>query len=227
MRNRNRKRKKSGTGIILFVFAAIIVVVAYFAYRYNFIFHLKFTDKRFGIERIKSSTDADNDGVEDYEDILLSAKEYIATKPKYKSNYYENGYPDDGYGVCTDVVGFALLNAGYDLRELVDEDIRNHPEDYDIDKPDSKIDFRRVVNLKVYFDHTAESLTTDYTDYEAWQAGDIVIWNGHIGLISEHRNWKGIPFVYHNASPMQVSYEEDVLEAYGEVLGHYRLKDVG
>ena len=222
------KKKNRGIRVLGSVIVAIaLAVAAYFAYRYNYLFHFKFTDEHFGIERKRSSIDADNDGIEDYEDVLLSAKEYIATNPKYKSEYYENGYPDDEYGVCTDVVGFAFLNAGYNLRELVDEDIRNHPEDYAIDKPDSKIDFRRVVNLKVYFDHTAESLTTDYNDYEAWQAGDIIIWDGHIGLISEHRNRKGIPFVYHHASAIQASYEEDVIEAYGEILGHYRLKDTG
>ena len=43
------------------------------------------------------------------------------------------------------------------------------------------IDFRRVKNLKIYFEHTAISLTTDVNDIEQWQGGDIVVFKNHIG----------------------------------------------
>lgn len=206
--------------LILIIAAAIFV-----AYRYNYIPHRKFSDSDFGITRKISQIDADNDGIEDYEDILESARDYLATKPKYKSKYYAStGYPNDEYGVCTDVVAFALGGAGYDLMQLVAEDIEANGEDYDIEDPDSAIDFRRVKNLGVYFAHTAEALTTDINDIDEWQAGDIVIWSKHIGIISDNRNSKGIPFVLHNANPIQASYEEDILEIWGEIVGHYRLK---
>ncbi len=84
------------------------------------------------------------DGLDDQTDLLEGARTYIATQPRYKSKYYETGYPDDGYGVCTDVIANAMLSAGYDLKELVAEDIAAHPEEYDIDEPDPNIDFRRV-----------------------------------------------------------------------------------
>ena len=71
---------------------------------------------------------------------------YIKTNPKYKSKYYNTGYPNDEYGVCTDVVAFALKDAGYDLMELVNEDIKNNKELYDMDAVDKNIDFRRVKN---------------------------------------------------------------------------------
>ena len=74
-----------------------------------------------------STVDADGDGVDDQTDVLDNALAYVDTRPKYKSRYYQTGYPDDGYGVCTDVVAFALKNAGYDLQALVDADIREHP----------------------------------------------------------------------------------------------------
>ena len=45
--------------------------------------------------------------------------------------------------------------------ELVNEDIKNNKELYDMDAVDKNIDFRRVKNLKVYFDNNAISLTTD------------------------------------------------------------------
>ena len=217
--------KKSIKILSLAVALIIVVVGIYFAYKFNYIPHRKFEDKDFGIEFLHSTSDADRDGVDDYQDILESAKKYVNTKPKYKSKYYESGYPDDEYGVCTDVVAFALLDAGYDLQALVDEDIKVNPQDYAIDEPDSNIDFRRVVNLKVYFDHTADSLTRDINKYQEWQAGDIVVWSGHIGIISDHRNKNGVPFVLHNANPIQASYEEDILGAYGKIVGHYRLKD--
>ena len=103
------------------------------------------------IEQFKSATDKDGDGIDDQSDILNSALEYIQTKPKYESRYYIGGSPDDGYGVCTDVVAMGLKGAGYDLQKLVAEDIKEHKENYDIKVADSNIDYRRVRNLQVYF----------------------------------------------------------------------------
>ena len=136
--------------------------------------------------------DKDGDGTDDQTDILTNALVYVKKRPIYKSRYYQTGYPDDRYGVCTDVVGYALKKSGYDLRELVDEDIRKNPKDYDIDEPDKNIDFRRVKNLKIYFEHTAISLTTDVNDIEQWQGGDIVVFKNHIGVISDRRNVEGV-----------------------------------
>lgn len=216
------KKKK-----FLFIAIPVILLVGiYILYRFNYIPHQKYTNEDFGISTYTSKNDQDNDGIDDQTDILNSAHEYLDTKPKYKSKYYaEIGYPDDEYGVCTDVVANAMKGAGYDLMWLVNQDILNYPEDYDIEQADPYIDFRRVRNLKVYFAHTAISLTTDISEIEEWQAGDIVIWSKHIGIISEHRNKKGIPFVLHNANPIQASYEEDILETWGEIEGHYRISE--
>lgn len=135
----------------------------------------------------------------------------------------QTGYPDDRYGVCTDVVGYALKKSGYDLRELVDEDIRKNPKDYDIDEPDKNIDFRRVKNLKIYFEHTAISLTTDVNDIEQWQGGDIVVFKNHIGVISDRRNVEGVPYVIHHNDPYQKNYEEDILQERTDIVGHFRI----
>lgn len=51
----------------------------------------------------------------------------------------------------------------------------------------------------------------------------IVVWDQHIGIISDHRNKKGVPFVIHHASSIQANYEEDILETWGEIKGHYRI----
>ena len=92
----------------------LIITVFVLLYVFNIIPHKKYYNKDFNITTYKSSIDKDNDGIDDQTDILSGAKEYIKTKPKYKSKYYSTGYSDDEYGVCTDVVANALLNSGYD-----------------------------------------------------------------------------------------------------------------
>lgn len=218
---RSTKRAAVFAGlVILGAFACVIVSLLY---RYNYIPHRKYDGGHFGIPPYVSTTDKDGDGIDDQTDILASARAYIATKPQYKSKYYETGYPDDGYGVCTDVVAYALLGAGYDLQALVNEDILLHPDAYGITKPDMNIDFRRVRNLKVFFENSTNSLTTDVYNIEAWQGGDIVIFEKHIGIVSDKRNKNGVPFVLHNANPVQADYEEDILETWGRIVGHYRV----
>ena len=115
--------------LILVLAAVALCVIVYLLYRYNYIPHRKYSNDDFGITAYVSAVDADRDGVDDQTDILQSAKDYVATKPKYKSVYYASGYPDDGHGVCTDVVAQAFLGAGYDLRVLVNDDILAHPQD--------------------------------------------------------------------------------------------------
>ena len=158
-------------------------------------------------------------------DVLDNALAYVETRPKYKSRYYQTGYPDDGYGVCTDVVAFALKNAGYDLQALVDADIREHPQRYDIRQPDANIGFRRVRNLKVFFAHHAAALTTDVSRTEEWQGGDLVIFEKHIGIVSDRRNRDGVPYVIHHNSPWQSAYEQDILEKRTDIVGHYRISE--
>lgn len=207
------------------VIGSVIIAAALWAlYYFNVLPHVGYSSAHFGIEPYVSKLDADGDGVDDQTDILNGVREYIATKPKYKSKYYSSGYPDDGYGVCTDVVAFGLRSAGYDLMELVDADITAFPDAYAITSPDKKIDFRRVRNLRVYFARNAVSLTTDLSKIDQWQGGDIVIFQNHIGIVSDIRDKNGVPFLIHHASPAQLRYEEDVLPRYeDEIVGHYRM----
>lgn len=212
-------------GIIVgFLITIVIIIITIYILLYNKI-DIKnyYTNEDFNISNYISNVDKDGDGIDDQSDILQNVREYISTKPKYKSKYYDTGYPDDEYGVCTDVIAFGLLGAGYDLMELVNEDIVNHPLDYDITNLDKNIDYRRVRNLKIYFDRNAISLTTDVNEIEQWQGGDIVVFEKHIGIISDKRNKKGIPYVIHHANPYQLNYEEDILEHRDDIVGHYRI----
>ena len=207
-------------GLIMII---ILIIIWYILYSFNYIPHKKYTNEDFNIKTYISEVDKDGDGIDDQTDILNNVKKYIATNPKYKSKYYGSGYPDDEYGVCTDVVAFGLKDAGYDIMELLNENVKANRELYDIDVVDKNIDFRRVENLKVYFDNTAISLTTDVNQIEEWQAGDIVVFKNHIGIISDNRNKKGITFVIHHANPYQKYYEEDILENRNDIIGHYRI----
>ena len=107
--------------------------------------------------------------------------------------------------------------------QLVNEDVKIHRELYNIDTVDKNIDFRRVRNLKVYFDNNAISLTTDIDKTEEWQGGDIVVFDEHIGIVSDKRNRRGISFVIHHAGTYQRFYEEDILERRNDIIGHYRI----
>ena len=216
----------------IFITIIVIFIIIYFAILGYFVYQnnkITYTAEDFGIETVVSKTDYDNDGIDDYTDILQGAKIEAENKPTYKSAYYSGGYPPDNEGVCTDVIWRALKNAGYTLKDMVDRDIKNNVSKYPrvAGKPDPNIDFRRVPNLKVYFERNHIVLTTDLSKIEQWQPGDIVVFGSkHIGIISDKRNEKGIPYLIHNGG--QPIREEDFLETYGKyepISGHYRLKE--
>ncbi len=218
MQRKTSKRIKR-VGVLLFSCVSFFTLSMY-----NFNPFKTYTNADFNISTYVSPYDQDQDGMDDQSDILSSVRTYIATKPKYQSKYYGSGYPDDEYGVCTDVVAFGLLGAGYDLMMLVNNDVKARNDVYKINTIDKKIDFRRVNNLKIFFDEHALSLTIDVHDIHAWQGGDIIVFKKHIGVVSDKRNKKGIPYVIHHGSPYQLFYEEDILEQLSDIIGHYRIK---
>ncbi len=174
-----------------------------------------------------SSIDKDNDGIDDYTDIMLGARADALNMPVYDDRYWAGGYPPDDIGVCADTIWRALMAAGYNLKDLIDEDIRNHPEAYPrISKPDPNIDFRRTRNLKIFFDRHLEILTTNIYEIDQWQAGDIVIMYPdyhHTGIISDQRNMLGIPYLIHNTG--QGDREEDIMmyaNYHATITAHYR-----
>lgn len=183
-----------------------------------------YSAQELGITQLQSELDADGDGIDDWLDMAQGARAYIETKPHYKSKYYVGGYPDDGLGVCTDVIWQAFQAAGYDLKALVDADIAASPESYPgISIPDGNIDFRRVSNLDTFFRRHAQVLSCSLDDPEQWQPGDIVVFGNrdHIGICSERRNAQGIPFLIHHGNPIDGAVERNVLE-YMDITGHFR-----
>jgi uncharacterized protein len=199
-----RKILKTSVLILLFIFV-LTSAICWFLYQDPiYIFKGKVT-----VEKIKLNSDKDKDGILDLDDILEGAKKELDNHPRYKSVYYEGGYPPENEGVCTDVIWRALRNAGFDLKQLMDEDISQNIKQYPWinEKPDPNIDFRRVKNQLVYFRKFAQNLTTEVIPFDKenlkeWQAGDIVVLEktDHIAVISDKRRNDGVPYIIHNAS---------------------------
>ena len=217
--------KKAKIFLILSVILSLTIITISIINKFKAKENKQYSNKDFNIEPYISTIDKDNDGIDDQTDILNNVKKYIETKPKYKSKYYSTGYPNDEYGVCTDVIAFGLKDAGYDLMELVNQDILKNQKQYNIKEIDKNIDYRRVNNLDIYFKNNHITLTTDLSKIEEWQGGDIIVFKDHIGIISDKRNKNGIPFLIHHANPIQKNYEENILEIYGQdfIIGHYRI----
>ena len=215
------KAKRIKLIILLFILLFFILIITFFVYIDPKLYSQKvYTTEELGITVVVSDYDVDGDGIDDYTDILQGARQYIATNPKYESKYYNGGYPDDGCGVCTDVIWKAYQSAGYNLKSMVDEDIRNNLKVYStIVIPEPNIDFRRVKTLKIFFDRNAESLSTDFSNPDEWQAGDIVIFLNHIAICSDKRNSDGIPFIIHHDG--LGAREVNEIENY-TIVGHYR-----
>jgi hypothetical protein len=183
------------------------------------------------VEQLEFSHDQDGDGLNDLDDIVQGAYIEAEHRPRYKSAYYSGGYPPDDEGVCTDVIWRALQNAGYSLKDLVDQDIRQATADYPrvAGSPDPNIDFRRVKNLTVFFRKYADSLTSEVIPGDAenlreWQRGDIVVFAdplSHIGIVSDRRRRDGVPYLIHNGGPY--TREEDVLTNWpSPIIYHFR-----
>lgn len=169
--------------------------------------------------------------------IVIGAKEEVIKRVKYDASYQNLDYPmgdvESGVGACTDVVIRALRKAGYDLQELIHEDMKAnfnlYPNRWGLTKPDFNIDHRRVPNQIIYFERFGTKLPKTYNEEtkESWQSGDIVYWKmpsglDHTGVISDRQDRSGIPLVIHNAF---VTIEDDALLRW-EIIGHYRYPKV-
>ncbi len=183
--------------------AVIAAICVYYLLYYNLLPARKYSADDFGIDAVHSSI-----MILTATDLTITltfsgrAKADAENRPKYDGRYFSGGYPPDNIGVCTDVIWRAFKNAGYSLRDMVDLDIQLRPEAYeDITDRDPNIDFRRVVNLRVFFDEYAVKLTNDPEEIDKWQPGDIVIFgedSHHIGIVSDIRTSKGITYIIHN-----------------------------
>lgn len=113
--------------------------------------------------------------------------------PAYIVIPYPNGDIPPETGVCSDVVIRAFRNAGIDLQREIHEDMRGnfslYPKKWNLPKPDTNIDHRRVPNLQTFFERKGKLLPVTQNS-EDYLPGDVVSWdlNGkgmtHIGVVS-------------------------------------------
>lgn len=164
------------------------------------------------------------------EALLAGARAEVARAPLYQSGYYRGGYPPENIGVCTDLLWRAFQDAGVELKNLIDADIKANPLAYPRvgGKPDRNIDFRRVPNHSAFFKRHSASLTTlmDVSKPESlasWQPGDIAVFrNPDIGIISDKKNRQGVPYLIHNDGPWPRE-DDDFMGWYRRgIVGHYR-----
>jgi len=157
-------------------------------------------------------------------------KSTVRYDSSYRSINYPNGDVPANLGVCTDVIIRSYRTLGIDLQELLHVDIKSNFTAYpskriwNLNKPDTNIDHRRVPNLAVFFSRFGETLKTsdDMADY---QAGDIVTWLlpgnlPHIGIVSDRVNADtGRAMIIHNigAGPKL----QDMIFDY-KITGHFR-----
>jgi uncharacterized protein YijF (DUF1287 family) len=179
-----------------------------------------------------SKVDKNQNGIADPIDIVNSARKEAEQKTTYKDAYYIGGYPPDGEGVCTDVIWRGFKGINVSIKDLIDKDIKENMSKYKgvNGKPDPNIDFRRVLNLDVFFLRNCIQLTTEFKEDDVnnlkeWQPGDIIVFTSgyqHIGMISDKRDEDGIPYVIHNwhlcAAEAKLSWFQTPIH------GHYRWK---
>ena len=234
-RKLKKKVKRTFRIIILLPLLCLLGLTGYYYYTYQIELTPKeknqkeyYTISDFGYINPISSKDYNNDGIDDSTAIFEGAKKYAEFNPKYKSEYYAGGYPPvEKEGVCTDLIWYALKNAGYDLKGMISKDIEltKKEDTYNIETPDSNIDFRRVGNQEIFFIRYAENLDTDYTEIGNFMPGDIITFDNsaHIAMVSDKLNKKGVPYIIQNRDETQKEKEEDRLEITEmKVTGHYR-----
>ena len=105
---------------------AVLLILNYF----NLLPKKTYSTEDFGFDTILSSVDFNDNGIDDYTDILLGARADAENHPTYDGSYFVGGYPPDDIGVCTDVIWRAFKHAGYSLRDMVDNDIISRPDAY-------------------------------------------------------------------------------------------------
>jgi uncharacterized protein YijF (DUF1287 family) len=187
-------------------------------------------EKAIKIDKIVIQSDKDKDGVLDSEDFMQGARAEVKNKTKYISQYYVGGYPPDSEGVCTDVIWRAFKSSGYNLKDMVDKDIKDNVKIYQRvgGKPDPNIDFRRVPNLEVFFGRFGEKLTTDIIpknveNLKQWQGGDVVTFKNpeHIAFVSDKRRKDGVPYLIHNPGPRPAE-DDKLMKWSSKITGHFR-----
>ena len=172
--------------------------------------------------------------------IVLRLNELIEEDIEYGYEVFpETGYPTNNIWISTDVISVVLKDVGFDLMEMIYEDMGAHKEDYPLDikgrnEPIKYIDFRDVFFQEQFFKRNALELNLEWDPADPnndiqWQPGDIVYFqfdpeNPYMdlgGFISSRTNDDGVPLVIMISKEFGSVSEVDVLEEY-TIVGHFR-----
>ncbi|RJX22858.1 MAG: DUF1287 domain-containing protein [Ammonifex sp.] len=216
--------------VLLLILAAVIVFGDHVCLpEFSSIISRVHPEPRLHVPLVIENRDVNENGIPDALDFAAGARREVERRTRYDAAYCAGGYPPEGRGACTDVVWRAFREAGYDLKRMVDEDIRKAPAAYGATgrRPDPNIDFRRVKNLVVFFGRHGRELATevipgDSDNLAKWQPGDIVVFGPtweHIGIVSESRLPDGVPLVINNAGPC--ASESDCLLSWPSGITHH------
>ncbi len=150
------------------------------------------------------------------EKLIAAARAQIGVTLIYDPSYTRIDYPNGDigrlYGVCADVIVRAYRDAlDLDLQELLHGDMKKnfaaYPATWGLDKPDSNIDHRRVLNIETFLKRRGAQLwrnkggVRDGAAFpEPLQAGDIVTWrlSGRLPHIAFIADTGEVPTVIHN-----------------------------
>jgi uncharacterized protein YijF (DUF1287 family) len=237
--------------IILIIILAIIISVSQFTFKkiYSPPTALVSILPRFRIvdmDNIGITSDRDNDGINDQKDILLGAKKQVDIGAKNifiqgsgESNYYNGGDPPPEIAICTDIIARAFREAGFNLRDLVNEDIVKNFNSYPLRQiwgqnvADPNIDYRRIQNMEIFFKRNANVLLTnfnssDYENLETWLPGDVVFfdmdkdgYSDNAGILSDKTTRRGVLKVIYNYIDPGYTVEKDILGKV-KITGHFR-----
>jgi len=174
------------------------------------------------------------------EKVLSIAREQVKEGVRFSGGYYAMPYPGGdvprGIGVSADIVVRSMRGANIDLQAKIHEDILQHPKRYPLKRwkmtrPDTNVDHRRLVNLYIYLQHHAHSLSvqTEGEELTSYQAGDIVMWRtkdgmypDHVGLVSNRTDANGVPYVIDLHPKVGRALESHKVNSW-VVRGHFRL----
>ena len=189
--------------------------------------------------------DADEDEINNQKDIMLGAKKQLGNPAKNisleegETNYYQGGDPPEDLADSTDIIARAFFEAGFDLRDLVYEDIKENFGQYPIKEIwnrsfcDPNIDYRRIQNLEIFFNRNAKDLdilfnASDEQNLNLWLPGDVVFFDmdrdgdsDNVGIISDNTTRDGVPKVIYNYKDPGYTVEKDILKE-KIITGHYR-----
>lgn len=84
-----KSRLKKGRVVIAATILILICAAGALAYLFNIIPQKEYSAEDFDIEQIKSSVDFNDNGVDDYTDIMLGARKDAENHPEYNGKYWD------------------------------------------------------------------------------------------------------------------------------------------